>query len=106
MPCVCGSTYPRTSWNDVAPACGPPVTFVPTSGYAVQPVVRVRANGDAVPRESVLVAVRCRPCPLASVNVKEPVLVRWTVQSVQVLGLPVGVTRPRRLPPRNVRSGV
>ena len=41
MPWVCASTYPRTSWYGVTPACGRPETSICDSGYAVHPVVRV-----------------------------------------------------------------
>ena len=35
---VCASTYPRTSWNGVTPACGFPCTLTSASGYGVQPL--------------------------------------------------------------------
>ena len=40
MPWVCASTYPRTSWYGVTPACGLPSTSTPASGNGRQPVVR------------------------------------------------------------------
>ena len=61
MPWVCASTYPRTSWMSVTPACGRPVTSTSTSGYAAQPAVRRSAKAVGLPPSRAPSAVRVSP---------------------------------------------
>ena len=86
MPWVCASTYPRTSWYGVTPACGLPSTSTPASGNAAQPVVR-SSRKLVLPLIPSVVAAACEDEPRSLGLLR--VLVAVAVHTVSALSVPV-----------------